>query len=46
MSLLGVDTAEKIDRARNDGVIGQLKGARPDEDLRAIKAIGDAEASG
>src|SRR2546429_6939109 len=46
MSLLRINAAEKIDRARHDGVIGQLKGARPAEDTRAVKTIGDAKTSG
>src|SRR5207248_1887528 len=44
MSLLRINAAQKIDRARNDGVASQLKGARPDQDPRAVKAIGDAKA--
>src|SRR2546423_379251 len=46
MSLLRITAAEKIDRARNKGVVGKLKGARPDQYPRAVKAIGNAKASG
>src|SRR6266699_3538866 len=46
MSLLRINATEKIDRARNNGVVGQFKGARPDQDPRAVKAIGNAKASG
>src|ERR1043165_3956048 len=39
MAFLGVDPAEKIDGTRHDGVIGQLKRARTDQDFRTIKAV-------
>ena len=46
VTLAHVDAAQEIDRARDDCLAGQFKGARSEQDTRAIKAIRYAEAAG
>src|SRR5687767_4670742 len=43
--LADINSAEKVDRPGHEDLAGELERARPEQDARAVKAIGDAEAA-